>query len=96
MSLLDKLFAGDLVERIDSLEDRVGILEGMVGNAELRDKAKILHMLRSPLTTVEVATELKKSRTWASRLLNKLEKEGRVVESGKKQGQDLYVRKDAN
>jgi|GEM_PF-2619770 len=96
MSLLDRLLGTDIEARLKSLEDRVTLLEELNATAESKAKARVLMMLKESMTTVEVAAELKKSRSWASHILNKLEKEGRVVESGKKDGHDLYVRKDAN
>ena len=52
----------------------------------------ILRSLRKPKTTKQVAKELKISRSWASEIINSLEKEGKVFEFEKK-GRTIFYKK---
>lgn len=55
-----------------------------------RDERKILKILEGKMTTSQIAKKLNKSRSWISLLINKLEREGRVKEVGKKGRAILY------
>tara|TARA_B100000315_G_C14167152_1_gene402827 strand:+ start:111 stop:500 length:390 start_codon:yes stop_codon:yes gene_type:complete len=55
-----------------------------------RDKKEILKALVGQMTTRQVAKKIGKSRSWVSLLINRLEKEGKVVEAEKKGKKVLY------
>ena len=46
----------------------------------VRPEEQILSLLKKPLSTQEIARHFDRSRSWASRILNKMEKEGQVKE----------------
>jgi len=96
MSLFDQILGLEKIhDRLDRIEFRLAKLEELekaeVEPLELGEE-KVLQLLKEPLTTEEVASRLKKSRGWASLLLNRLERKGRVKESEKKGRELLYVR----
>jgi len=54
------------------------------------NEREVLGVLKGKMTTTEIAKKLKASRTWVSLLLNKLEREKKVKEVGKKGRSVLY------
>ena len=83
----------ELEKRIIKIEKKMNEFEkfhsariGIIENAE----EQILKILTTPMSTSQIAKEFKKSRSWASLLLNKLEREGKAKESGKRGRSVLY------
>jgi len=93
-----------LERRISNLEIRDAKLHDSVSNLIVLSKKKfktkpetikleereILKALKGRMTTSQIAKKLGKSRSWISLLLNKLEREGKVKEAGKKGKAVLY------
>jgi len=83
-------------EHFKNLEKRISKLEKLnnkkshVLNSENKDMKKILDLTKKPISTKQIAKKLGKSRTWASRLVNQLEKQGKVVEFSKKDREIFY------
>jgi len=46
----------------------------------VRPEEQILSLLEKPMSTQEIAKSFDRSRSWASKILNKLEREGKVKE----------------
>jgi len=93
MGILDSLVGiRKLEERVTKLERRVDILEKACLPKSERNKLQVIELLDEPKTTDEVAKMLGITRSWASKILNELEREGRVKELGKREKKDLYVR----
>ncbi len=78
----------ELERRIERLERKVSALEGKKG--EIEDE--LLELLSKPMTTRQLAKMTGKSRAYISLVLNRLEREGRIREVGRKKRQVLYQR----
>lgn len=98
MGFLDSLLnVGELKAKIDELESRIAVLESVVSpdvdKLEQRE-SMVLDVLTEPMSTEEVASAVYKSRSWASLVLNRLERNGKVREAGRRGRQLLYERVD--
>jgi len=93
MSFLSQMLGiEELNAKIERLEERVKALEEGSQSTINRDKARILDILeKKPLNTVEVAQKLRRHRSWTYLLLNQLEREGKVKEDGKREGETVYA-----
>ena len=86
---------------ISSLEKRISHDEKEIDNLKkitevetIKNYEKIiLKILKKPMSTIEIAKELKISRSYTSQILNRLEKKGKVYEFSKKGRKILYKRK---
>jgi len=82
-------------KRLRRIEERLLVLENHRSKPETvaKDVKKILDALSSKdMTTSELAKELGKHRSWISLLLNRLERDGKVKEVGKKGRAIVYSR----
>jgi len=89
----DILGLGEIRERLRGIEERLERIEIVIGpeiESLERGEEKVLNALDKARTTDEVASEVGKSRSWASRVLNLLEKKGKVKESGRRGRELLY------
>lgn len=88
---LDRLEGSD---KIDNIYRRLEALEKKKLRPETlsRYKKMVLDTMKGSVTTSQIAERLNWSRSWASTILNRLEKEGKVRESGKKGRELLYER----
>ncbi|MGM5483045.1 MAG: hypothetical protein ACQESF_06275 [Nanobdellota archaeon] len=57
-----------------------------------KDINDILKALKKPMTTTDLAEKLDKHRSWISLLLNRLEREGKVVEARRKGREIVYAK----
>jgi len=96
MGLFDSIFGSkNTEERLSQLEGRVEAIEDLLeeGYRPPEDLQKmVLDILTEPKTTLEIAEELGKSRSWTSYVLNRLEKKGRVREKEMRGREILYER----
>ncbi len=95
MGLLDIFGLEKIKTRLDKLEKRVANIESLLEEEytptqETEDE--ILSLLQKPKTTDEIASLIKLSRSRTSFIINKLEKEGKAREVGKKGREILYKR----
>jgi biotin operon repressor len=81
-----------LEKEVDGLEKDVGKLKKADAKGE-EMKKKILGILKGEMSTKEIARKLKIGRTWISKLINQLEREGKVKESRRRGREILYVKK---
>lgn len=89
MGLIDFFTHRDLKERISRLETDIRKIKlSMEGVIALEQR--ILDSLDEPRTTGELASELGRSRSWISHVLNELEKSGKVEEIGRRGREILY------
>jgi len=82
-------------ERLSRLEERLDAVEELLEEehqASEEFRKEIIDLLSEPRTTSEIAEKLGRSRSWTSIILNLLEREGKVRESGKKGRELLYAR----
>jgi len=87
---------------ISKLEKRIARLEKAVSDLQkkhspkketiAKDMRRILKALDKDMTTRELASLLNKHRSWISLLLNKLEREGRVIEVDKRGREIVYTK----
>lgn len=86
----------EVLERLERVEARVEELESKVGSLTkikvVDIRTKILDALDKPKSTSELASMLKKSRTYVSMIINELEAEGVVKEVGRRGRAILYGR----
>jgi len=79
---------------IDEVLDKLSSIEALFKREVewmVRPEEQILSLLKKPLSTQEIAKHFGRSRSWASRILNKMEKERKVKEIKKnKYGKLLY------
>jgi len=96
MSLFEDILGlGEVKKRLKSIEERLDRIEIVIGpeiESLERGEEKVLNALDRARTTEEVASEIGKSRSLASRILNLLEKKGKVKESGRRGRELLYER----
>ncbi|MBN2250720.1 MAG: hypothetical protein JW724_01425 [Candidatus Altiarchaeota archaeon] len=96
MALFDGLLGlRELKEKITGIESRIEALEALIEpdyDSLLEGEEKVYGFLEEPLTTQEVALRTGKSRSWASLILNRLERTGTVREAGRKGKELLYER----
>jgi|TARA_B100001971_G_C18235318_1_gene566720 DNA-binding transcriptional ArsR family regulator len=94
MKLLKSLLGiEELEKRMSNVENKIKKLEKLhIARIEIIEDEgrKILGVLTKPLTTSQIAKKLGKSRSWVSSLVNKLERENKVKEAGKKGRSVLY------
>lgn len=87
----------DIKKRLKEVEDRLDIMERLVEEEYQpveKFRSKILEILSEPKTTGEIASELGRSRSWTSYVLNQMERRGYVKESGRRGRELLYARVD--
>lgn len=98
MGLLDGILGiKDVKKRVDRIDKRLENVEKLIAEEyePLEEfKVSILECLSDyePKTTEEMASELKKSRSRVSYVLNQMEKEGSVKEAERRGKELLYVR----
>jgi len=83
--------------RMENLESRMESIETFIEPDIHRleeSEEEVFQALEKQMTTEEVASKLGKSRSMASLILNRLEKKGRVIETGRKGREILYKRID--
>ena len=97
MGWLKKILGVSALER--KLEKLEGIVENLVEAVETgqspaenlsKSEKELLTVLEGRMTTDAIAEKLKKSRSWVSSLLNDLERDGKVKETGKEGKTILY------
>lgn len=94
MGIFDGLLGlEELRTRMDSLESRMEIIETFVEPDIQRleeSEDEVLHSMDGKMTTRELASKLRQSRSFTSLLLNRLEKKGAVREAGRSGRELLY------
>ena len=84
----------ELNAKVEKLEDRIKALEEGSQNTIEKDKYRILDILgKKPMNVIEVAQKLRRHRSWTYLLLNQLEREGKIKQEGKKDGEIFYIQK---
>lgn len=83
MGFLDGILGLDGVnQRLRDLEERVAVLEDGQSESAKRDSGRILNALDSPMTALEIASKVRKSKRWVSYILTRLERNGKVMRRG--------------
>jgi|TARA_B100001964_G_C13872937_1_gene439544 uncharacterized membrane protein len=101
IELFKKLLGiSDLEARISELSQKVDNLEKVVKSKRVakketwvEEKKEVLKALTGRMTTNQLAKKLGQSRSWTSTVLNKLQREGKVVEAEKRGKKVLYSKK---
>jgi uncharacterized membrane protein len=80
-------------EKMSKLEEHLKKRSKASPEVRERDKREILRALTGRMTTNQIAKKIGKSRSWVSLLINRLEREGKVVEAEKRGKKVLYSKK---